>query len=177
MSDDCFITGLHGARAVSLSQRRSPEKKQKGGVDEIISQLIQRRDGAECARALAELSIQSPPQPGSKEARRWHALRKLISPHAFHHSHITGGKRRLSLSSCRTFPPPARFMRGRLCPHLTGTSFFRFRLSPICHCPERRLQGFLSAEPPFTRTCGFISPPTAAIRDKMLTCLSSTTVS
>lgn len=86
MSDDCFITGLHGAHVVSLSQRRSREKKQKGGVDEIISQLIQRRDGAECAGALAELSIQSPPQLGSKEARRWHASRKLISPHTFHQS-------------------------------------------------------------------------------------------
>lgn len=60
-------------------------------MDEIISQLIHRRDGAECAGALAELSIQSPPQPGSKEARRWHVSRKLISPHAFHHSHITEG--------------------------------------------------------------------------------------
>lgn len=36
------------------------------GVDEIISQLIQRPDGAECAGAPVELSIQSAPQLGSK---------------------------------------------------------------------------------------------------------------
>lgn len=67
MSDDCFITALHGARVVPLSRRQGGKKV--GGVDEIISRLIQRRYGAECAGAPAELSIQSPP-PGRGQRRQ-----------------------------------------------------------------------------------------------------------
>lgn len=68
------------------SLKHTLEKKREG-VNKIMPRLIQRPSRAECASSGRIIySIFS--SLGSKKARRWHASRKLISPHAFHLSRI-----------------------------------------------------------------------------------------
>lgn len=96
-----------------------------GGVDKIISRLIQRHYGAECAGAPAELSIQSPPPAGVKGGKEVPCLEEINLPArlSLQSHHTAGGKKtrwRSLSSSWRTLPPPARFVLGRLCGHLSG---------------------------------------------------------
>lgn len=135
----CSVSGGAGRRS------------KRGGVDEIISQLIQRRDGAECAGALAELSIQSPPQPGSEEARRWHISRKLISQHAFHHR---GGKK-AALALLVPHPPSTHSL-------YAGTSLsasYRYQFFPFLFVADLSL---LWKTSPSVFVCGTTFSPACA---------------
>lgn len=130
-----------------------------GGVDEIISRLIRRHYGAECAGAPAELSIQSPPPAGVKGGKEVARLEEINLPARLSsQSHHTAGekKRWPSLSSSwRTLPPPARFVLGRLCGHLTGLRP-PFRGVGDLPPPSKTSARVLSAAPP-ARTS--LSPP------------------
>lgn len=150
MSDDCFITALRGARVVPLSRRRSRVeeaggKKGGGGVDEIISRLIQRRYGAECAGAPAELSIQSPPPAGVKGGKEVARLEEINLPARLSsQSHHTAGKKNIG----PRFPPRAAPSLRPLA--LCWDVFVGILLdcgrhlgaSAICHRCRRRLHGF-----------------------------------
>lgn len=122
---------------------------------------------------------------GSKKARRWHASRKLISLHAFHHSHIRE-KRWLSLSRVTPSLPPSfhPLYAACLCQYLTGTFFFVQSpdySSQVCSCCLG-VSPFVTAVKDVcislaTELAAHTSSSSSAIRAKMLTCLSSMIIS
>lgn len=93
MFDDCFIIILGGAydwHVVLFSQRvteAQPAEEARGCErDNAVSSLAEwlGQNGPCSCRIIYSISSSL----GSKEARRWHASGKLISPCGFHHRHI-----------------------------------------------------------------------------------------
>lgn len=137
--------------------------------------------GGMCRGSCGIIYSISSPGRGQRRQGGGNASRKLISPRAFHRSRITQRRKKKTSALALLLvahPPsaPARFVLGRLCGHFSG---LRPPFRAVCDFPPPSKKDVCCTGFVCGATCArqFVTPPTIAIRDEMLTCLSSTAVS